>query len=229
MKCLFHHAKSICSSKVLLYKEMDKISDIFLKNEYPRWFVQRERTNFERDVPKVREKPTEDEETNNEWKYILTLPFVGKETVRYGKKLQSCFKRLFSVNLKIAYRNTKVGEYFTLKDCTPSLFASNVVYRFRCSVDGDTSYIGVTTRQLFERIAEHRNPKRPSAVQSHLEMCDDCCNVPYFSRLFNVLKRCKTQREARAMEVILISEYRPSLNIQLGEHRGQSFLLKVFK
>ena len=128
-----------------------------------------------------------------------------------------------------AVKKTKVGEYFTLKDCTPSLFSSNVVYRFRCSVDGDTSYIGVTTRQLFERIAEHRNPKRPSAVQSHLEMCNDCCNVPNFSRLFNILKRCKTQREARAMEVILISEYRPSLNIQLGEYRGQSFLLKVFK
>ena len=160
---------------------------------------------------------------------MLTLPYVGRDTVRLGKRLKSCFNRLFSVELKIVYKNTKVGDYFTLKDRTPSLFASNVVYRFRCSVDGDTSYIGVTTRQLFERIAEHRDPKRLSAVQSHLAICEDCCNVPNFSRLFSVMKRCRTQREARAMEVMLISEYHPSLNIQLGECRGQSFLLKVYR
>ena len=229
IKCLFHRAKSICSSKLILDKEFTKISEIFRKNEYPEWFVRRERMNFERHMDEVQKKPSQIEETKNKWNYMLTLPYVGRDTVRLGKRLKSCFNRLFSVELKIVYKNTKVGDYFTLKDRTPSLFASNVVYRFRCSVDGDTSYIGVTTRQLFERIAEHRDPKRLSAVQSHLAICEDCCNVPNFSRLFSVMKRCKTQREARAMEVMLISEYHPSLNIQLGECRGQSFLLKVYR
>ena len=225
----FHRAKSICSSKLILDKEFTKISEIFRKNEYPEWFVRRERMNFERHMDEVQKKPSQIEETKNKWNYMLTLPYVGRDTVRLGKRLKSCFNRLFSVELKIVYKNTKVGDYFTLKDRTPSLFASNVVYRFRCSVDGDTSYIGVTTRQLFERIAEHRDPKRLSAVQSHLAICEDCCNVPNFSRLFSVMKRCRTQREARAMEVMLISEYHPSLNIQLGECRGQSFLLKVYR
>ena len=224
IKCLLYRAKSICSSDSLLSKEFTKITNIFLKNGYPDWFLRRVRQKFERDMD------SEKTDTNdNEWKNILKLPYIGKDTIKFGKRLKRSFKEVFSVDLKIAYKNCKVGEYFSLKDRTPPLFAPNVVYKFQCSVDGDTSYIGVTTRQLCARIVEHLNPRQQSAVQSHLSQCKSCCDVPHLSRQFTVLKRCRSEHEAQAMEVMLITKLNPSLNIQLGKFRGQSFLVKVFK
>ena len=233
VKCLFHRAKTICSSNDLLCKELEKISNIFFKNGYPDWFVRRERDKFVRGM----DGRTDGKETNSNetvektegWKNFLTLPYIGKDTVKFGKRLKKSFMETFSVDLKIAYKNFKVGEYFPLKDQTPPLFAPNVVYRFQCSVDGGTSYIGVTTRQLHARIAEHLNPRQKSAVQSHMARCKPCCNVPSFAKQFDVLKRCRSEREAQAMEVMLITKLNPSLNIQLGKYRGQSFLLKVFR
>jgi hypothetical protein len=229
IKCLLHRAKTICSSEALMYREFGKISNIFYRNGYPDWFVKREKDKFVREMNEEKTNLREGEEGLNEWKNILTLPYVGKDTVRFGKRLKRSFVRMFSRDVKIAYRNCKVGEYFSLKDPTPPLFASNVVYKFQCSVDGDTSYVGVTTRQLCARIVEHLNPKQQSAVQSHLAQCKRCCNETALSKLFTVLKRCRSEREAQAMEVMLIAKLNPSLNIQLGKERGQSFLLKVFK
>ena len=42
-----------------------------------------------------------------------------------------------------------VISYFNLKFPLPALFCSNVVYKYTCSCDKNTSYIGMTTRQLF--------------------------------------------------------------------------------
>ena len=219
----------ICSSNALLYKEFGKISNIFLKNGYPKWYITREREKFVQEMDEAKKNLDDIGEKSNEWKNILTLPYIGKETVRLGRRLKKSFMEAVSVDLQIVYKNCKVGECFSLKDQTPPLFAPNVVYRFQCSVDGGTSYIGVTTRQLCARIVEHLSPKQQSAVQAHLAECSDCCNVTNISSLFTILKRCRNEREAQAMEVMLITKLNPSLNIQMGKHRGQSFLLKVFK
>ena len=223
VKCLLHRAKMICSSSRLLNDEFRKIADIFHKNGYPEWFVRRAKEQFLRGNDKVGENKVVD------WKHILTLPYIGKDTIRFGKRLKKSFLNAFSMDINIVYKNCKVGEYFSLKDQTPPLFAPNVVYKFQCSVDGGTSYIGVTTRQLCARIVEHLNPKQQSAVQAHLAHCNPCCDLPVISRQFSVLKRCRSEREAQAMEVLLITKHNPSLNIQLGKQRGQSFLMKVYK
>ncbi len=86
-----------------------------------------------------------------------------------------------------------VEDYFSLKDQTSPLFAPNVVYKFQCSVDGGSLYIEVTTQQLCARVEKHLNPRHQLAVQLHLLQCKSCCDVLHLSKLFMVLKQCRSK------------------------------------
>ena len=45
-----------------------------------------------------------------------------------------------------------------------NLFKSNVVYKFTCSRDESIAYIGETQRCIFERIADHTDKTKESAI-----------------------------------------------------------------
>ena len=84
------------------------------------------------------------------------------------KRLIKIFQNDLGVRLRTVYNIFKVGQYFGLKDKMPWQLAPNVMHEFKCSVDRDITYIGMSTRQLLSRVAEHFDPKKHSTVQSHV-------------------------------------------------------------
>ena len=228
MKCLFKRAEVVCSSQARLIKEVQNIVEQFRQNEYPEWLVARERDKFIK-AERNTNKTSAEENPENEVNCVLIFPFIGNESIKLAKRVQKIFSDTFRINVRVAYRNFKVGNYFGLKDQTPDLFASNLVYQFRCSEVGDVSYIGTTTRHLWKRLDEHLNPRSNSAIQAHLAECDKCCQVPDLSQLVTVRKRCASPREAEIAESMLITEEIPTLNKRLGASHGRSFMLNVFK
>ena len=108
------------------------------------------------------------------------------------------------------------------------MFKSNVVYKFTCLVDPDTSYIGESKRQFFERITEHRNGKNNSAVFAHLYMCETCQKTPNITQQFEILQHC-TAKTILSAEAILLSKFQLSLNKQLGPGNGMLTFLKIYK
>ena len=132
------------------------------------------------------------------------------------------------INIKVAFRTSKVGNYFSLKDKINKLYRNRIVYKFQCPGDLDTQYIGETERQLFVRIKEHTKPTN-SAVFAHIEQCRICQNYNDIFNCFEVIKFCKNRNILLAVEAIMIKKLKPKLNQQLGPDKGSRITLNIFK
>ena len=86
--------------------------------------------------------------------------------VRKKKSIKSPAKK----NL-LYYTSLKTGSYFNLKFKTRTALKSNVVYKFTCSRDVNTTYIGMSTRHLVTRAREHlqlNSNYAKSAISQHI-------------------------------------------------------------
>ena len=159
-------------------------------------------------------------------KNFFTVPYLGRPSLKFQQNIRRNFQT-YDLEITPSYSTTKVSEYFSLKSKSPRLFKTNIVYQFTCLGDPDISYIGESKRQLFERIAEHRNGK-DSAVFDHIYSCTSCQNTNNIADQFEVLKQCTT-RTILSTEVIMISKFRPVLNKQLGPSNGMLTSLALYK
>ena len=132
------------------------------------------------------------------------------------------------INIKVAFRTSKVGNYSSLKEKINKLYRNCIVYKFQCPGDLDTQYIGETERQLFVRIKEHIKPTN-SAVFAHIEQCRNCQNHNDIFNCFEVIKFCKNRNILLAVEAIMIKKLKPKLNQQLGPDKGSRITLNIFK
>ena len=179
-----------------------------------------------------RQRPeTPEKEDEAETTVYLRIPYIGSHSLQFGKQLGCLLQGKFDIQVKVAFYTFKVGSYFVLKDKVPSLFRSNSVYQFTCSCDRNISYIGMTGRQWFVRIGEHLNRRGNcnSAVFTHLAECRICRESNSKQDNFRVLKNCRSERETEIREAMCIRRFKPSLNVQLGNTQGASFLLRVFR
>ena len=110
-----------------------------------------------------------------------------------------------------------------------SLMKSNVVYKFVCSCDESTQYIGETERQFFQRIKEHSRTSNtaPSAVYDHMIQCGGCSKTNSIESLFSIIKQCR-RKDILAHEAICIRRLRPSLNTQMGPYKGCRVGISIF-
>ena len=131
----------------------------------------------------------------------------------------------------MAHQTFKIISYFSLEFSLPALFCSNVVYKYTCSCDKNTSSIGMTTRQLFVRIENHLShnlSSSNSAIKSHRDQCKACRETIPAEQNFTLLKKCRFNTETELMEALLIKRLKPSLNIKLGHLQGASRLCTYF-
>ena len=78
----------------------------------------------------------------------MVLQYIGKPSIKLLRKVSREIPQ-HKVEIRPAYRTTKVGSYFSLKIEVPALFKKDVVYEFVCPCDRDARYIGETRRQFF--------------------------------------------------------------------------------
>ena len=135
----------------------------------------------------------------------------------------------FGVAISAVYVATKVGGSFSLKSRVPLALASNVVYKFTCSLDATTSYVGKTERHLITRAREHVDSSgQRTAVGDHLATCDSCQQSVSADILqnFSIIRHC-TKFDVSYHEALIIKRQKPSLNVQLFRS-GANKVLKVF-
>ena len=147
------------------------------------------------------------EPVDSEINHFLMIPYLGKISIKYRRKLKRLLNKL-DVNVNVVFHTTKVGNYFNLKDITPKLLRSCLVYRFTCRVDPDTQYLGETKRRLHQRINEHI--KGNSAVSQHLSNCNSCSDS--IRECFQIEYKGKSNLEIRVVEALKINQKIPSLN-----------------
>lgn len=100
-------------------------------------------------------------------KRYFSLPYVP----HVSERIVRCIKSTMT-NVEISMKSFKnVGRYFTkLKDPTPTMMQSNVVYAIPCADCDDRCYIGTTTQLLKSRMNQHKNDvknKKPDKSALH--------------------------------------------------------------
>ena len=205
-KWFLYRAKTICSNEKALEEEVNRLREIFQKNGYPRSF-------FDKIASEYFQSRNEPENSSERPRLSLRVPYIGKPTLLFSKKIKRLMWSQFSEDLHIFHVTEKVGDRFRLKDQTPKEILSKVVYLFQCPNDLDSQYIGFTTRSLEERIKEHR--RGDTAIAEHTERCKNCTIDTINIDNFSILKKCRTNMEARINEAILINRRNPKLNVQL--------------
>jgi len=110
--------------------------------------------------------------------------------------------------------------------------SSSVVYKFNCISESCTdSYIGYTSRHLFERRdEEHLNFKsgKQSEVKEHILQCHDCKERKLSFGDFSVVRRCGSEVHAGLLEAFAVKRFRPTLGGQLFA-QGAGGILHVWK
>ena len=234
IKCFLTRAKRISSSEELFNKEINCIRDLFHADDYPKSFINNTVEDFFRDENKRAQvdgnKSSLIENITAKQAYFV-LPYIGKVSEKLHRRVKKEFLA-YNINLKSAYRTTKVGSYLSLKQPIPRLFKSCVVYEFKCPLDKDIRYIGETERHIFERIVEHcsitstEKPK-PSAIRDHILRCNTCASATNIAENFSIMRTC-TKFDVLSQEALHIKKFKPSLNIQLGPYRGSRVPSNIF-
>ena len=221
--CLLNRAYAICSSWILFHTEVETLQKMFKVNGYPIDLFERCVNNFlnkklaPANATLFKELPT----------CVLSIPFIGKPSIIFKKKLESVFKKYLNSKLTCVFTSYKVKNYFSLKTKTPIDLQSRCVYRFKCSSDATITYLGKTKRHLATRIKEHKYSKSDSAIFFHLVECENC-SLQYSSQLFQIIASGKNDFEISIKEALLIKKLKPSLNGQIFQNGSLSHLLQVF-
>ena len=126
------------------------------------------------------------------------------------------------------FNSFKISSHFSLKSESPGLLSSNVVYKFSCLCDTNLTYIGKTKRHLMVRYLEHldiENSKK-SEIKEHLRSCNLCRNSSCEN--FEILRKCKSDRDFKICEAFFIKTEVPQLNKNLF-NKGSFYTLRIYQ
>jgi hypothetical protein len=216
-----NRAKTICSSKELFLKEVDKLKLIFWKNGYSNSFFNKMLESYNNREDKDGTNGKEEKEM----RYVIKIPYVGTASHSFKNKLKQLFYDHLRIEISPVFTTFKVSDYFSLKSQTPKLLTSNVVYKFTCLCDTNLTYIGKTKRHLMTRCREHLGLDK-SEISAHFKNCDICVNSSFDQ--FSILKKCKTDHETKINEAIFIKTEIPRLNKNLF-NSGSLYTLQVYQ
>ena len=152
----------------------------------------------------------------------VKLPFIGKPSVEYGKRIVAAVSRCYtSVKLTPIFTSRTV-PIRPVKDVVPTLALSNVIYFYECHCG--SGYVGKTTQILLKRIEGHVPPifrstsgrkckipaRHSSAIGQHLVENPECARK-YDDAKFSILARGRSDYHLAVMEAIFILARRPVL------------------
>ena len=219
INCFLTRARRVFSSQDIFEKEVNNLRSIFQANGYPVTLIRKA-------IEEFRSKTvTPDQEDDNGQQLqqqvikpeYFVYPCVGKASEKMLHRVKREMTR-YGIELRAAYRTTKTGAYFRLKQNVPMLLRSDVVYEFKCPRDEEARYIGETQRQIFRRISEHAS-STTSAVYEHRQNCESCSNDDNFVNSFCIFRRCESS-SIFSEEALCIKKFEPTLNVKLGTFKG---------
>ena len=170
--------------------------------------------------------PNLEDYSNLNWKYkkcidyrYLTIPFFGPKSTKLKKEiLELVNKYCPDLKLKIILNNNfKICNFFPYKDRLPVVNQSSLIYKFSCA-SCDASYVGMTSRSLSARIAEHNGVSLRtgvpllapphSSIRDHTEKCPCDINVENFK----IIKKSNSDFSLKILESLFIFTSKPKLN-----------------
>ena len=173
---LLTRAKRLCSDNKLDF-ELDLIRRFASWNSFPKHICEGLISRvFQNNVHRQPIDTNRKEETEI-W---LKLTYHGTQCEQLLQKLERKLRRSIRSNkkmrFKVIFSTNKISFYTNMKDKTPLLLRSYVVYHFVCP-GCRSDYIGKTDGNLHERCIEHatsnKDKSRNTAIYDHLLNCEE--------------------------------------------------------
>ena len=162
---------------------------------------------------------TLDAKTKSDETLRVSLPFKDQVSANMVKRQMRDLSLKIGIDVQQIYNSKKLEQDLKLKEIKPPIVNQHsVVYCFKCDLC-HSKYVGYTTRNLFQRIAEHPY----SAIGRHLR--DSHGNIDLLNEShFRMLKRCSTKWDCLVYEMLYIRIIRPKLNTQSDKIRAKLFV-----
>ena len=216
-KTLFDRASKICSNAFLLKADIHNISRILHKNQFPSHTISK---GLKKNKKRAISSNTPPDEPETETRYFK-IPYNGDCSRAVTSKIrQLANKYCKNIDIKIIFDSFKIGSLFSVKDKTPDINNSHVVYKFTC-FSCNATYVGETHRHFHTRVKEHMLTDKNSAVNQHLQgspACKALCTIDSFE----ILDRASTKFQLCVKEALFIKQLAPSLNKQV-----KSYIVKI--
>jgi len=180
--------------------------------------------------------------------YTLCIPFTSNRCEKVASKLIRLLKtKTPDYHINIAWKLEKLQRFFShkLKMPVPNLEKIGVTYKFDCLCQ--ESYIGESKRQLQNRIKEHNQISKQTAISNHiygnsLKHIEPCLEFnagirnqfgakpnpkqkfSFIEKQFKLLQNnLINTRDRRTFEAVAITVHKPKLNAQVL-HRKVSII-----
>ena len=135
---LLHRSFSICSSYEKFHEEIVLLKEVFKKNEYPQFFI-------DKYIKKYLNKlfvPKRIIYTVDKKQVLLVLSFLGPLSFEIRSRSQKCLKSYIPYcSLKVVYQSkSRISNLFHFNDVVNTKLSSHIVYKFMCSCCNATYY-----------------------------------------------------------------------------------------
>ena len=227
---LLHRAFVLCSSWDKFHEEVVFLKEIFLKNSFPSYFVDKCVKTFLDKIFIAKKVYL----TVPHKELSICLPFLGKQSLELKNKLSKYASKYFpTCKIKVIFKcSNRFRNFLAFKDKVPLRVRSHHLYRYTC--DGcNAFYIGKTRRHYLVRVFEHLGIslrtyqkftfnaacKNNSSILKHVN-CTKCVGK---EQNFKIIGSASTDYHLCLKESILIKKYKPKLNTN-----DNSIPLKLF-
>ena len=217
IKTLLSRSYKVCSTYVSLHEEFDFLRQFFRSNGFATSLFDSTLNKFleKKCNPTVSTVPSD----NSNKVVYFSLPYFGAQSEKLRDELILLFKKYFAdIDFRIILVNKfTIGSFFNYKDKLPTGMRSSVIYEFSCT-RCVSRYVGMTTRTLRCRVAEHagrsfrtniplQNPPH-SSIRSHAEQCGSPITIDQFK----IIDSASLHSDLKILESLHIFKSRPVLN-----------------
>lgn len=184
-------------------KNLDRLYDIMLKNSYPPPMLRK----LIFSTPLQRATRDEIADLPNSNFFYKSIPYIRG----VSERLMSILSHVDGVKFALSNCKTLRSLFSRIKDTTPLLQQTNVVYSLKCT-DCNSIYIGQTSRNLTARITSHRSDIKRNilscALSKHVNETGHSIDFQHPT----TLDREKNSRKRTFLEMVRISQADDSMN-----------------
>ena len=225
-------AYKVSSSWQIFTKEVDRISQMLVNNNFPQKLVQEAVHSFVNEKYTQQQVPTIDENSqiNFFYKNQMTSTYKQEEkTLRKIVRSHVLPAPEKAVRLNIYYKNKKVSNLFIKNNPHKKTLEeqSHVVYRYSCNAEEcnpSQTYIGYTTTTLKQRMTTHA---QNGSIKSHsMERHDHVIRTAEILKQIKVIYSSPDRLELLLAEALLIKSQEPTIN---NQREGETRILDVFR
>ena len=214
---LVYRIHRACSHWKYFDESLSKGKSILEQNQYPPQFYDPIIKNTISKILNPQKIVNVSNESSTSQKIMTFLPYRGKMTDRFVKKLKDSRAPIQPIITLTKLKTTLPS----LKSQTKVPLRSRVVYKISCP-GCETCYVGQTRRHLITRFREHKNTKA-GAVRSHFTKCIG--SAPGLDDLKILASSFKCIDHLLALEALFIRELNPKLNTK-DEYRSRELRLR---